>query len=105
MVPVSWIFALILNTPLFLVFNFDKKINSCMGMWPKKWMSQAFPLTWEIMVIVIMALMVMLYSKVVYTLWIKRNDGSQLTHQEIVSVNLEVIICFSSSNIHIFCHA
>ncbi|KAL9957376.1 hypothetical protein ACROYT_G039007 [Oculina patagonica] len=82
-IPGVWICSLILNIPHFLALKFDNKSNSCLNIWPEKWMGKANVLAWEIVVVVTMALMIMLYSKVVYTLWFKRNDKNQLTYQQI----------------------
>ena len=97
-IPCSWIFSLLLNIPLFLVYEFDKKSNSCMDIWPEVWMSQAFTLTWEIVAVLNMALMVVLYSRVVYTLWFKSNINNQLTQRQMVSVLFE-----KSENSALFC--
>ncbi len=43
--------------------------------------------------------MIVLYSRVVYTLWFKSDEANQLTHEQMVSVNLEVM---ESSTINSF---
>lgn len=80
--------ALILNIPLFLVTDIEKVESEifCVYLWPKDWMAKATSVTWLVMVVLSMALMAVLYSRVVYTLWFKRNDDNQLTHQQQVSV-------------------
>ena len=55
-------------------------------MWPAKWMPKAYNLAWDVTVVLSLALMVGLYSRVVYTLWFKRNNDNQLTYQQKVSV-------------------
>ena len=52
-------------------------------------MGQAFTLTWEIVAVLNMALMIVLYSRVVYNLWFKSSIDNQLTHQQMVSVLFE----------------
>ena len=108
-IPGVWIFSLILNIPLFLVKNFDKKSNVCVNMWPEKWMPKAYTLTWEVMVILPLGLMIGLYSRVVYTLWFKRSNDNQLTYQQKVSVmcrihhdflSLLVVMCLLSEEKH-----
>ncbi len=48
-------------------------------------------LKWNLVTAVALLVMVVLYSRVVYTLWFKQNEGNQLTHQQIVSVGFEAI--------------
>ena len=87
----SWIFSLILNSPLFLVFYFDKKSNSCKANWLTEWMSVTFTVTWWLVVVApSIVVMTGLYSKVVYTLWFKRNDVNQRTYQQKVSVKYRI---------------
>ena len=54
-------------------------------------MGKAGTLMADFVVFLPLALMVVLYARVVYTLWYKRNDN-QLTHQQIVSVNKEALM-------------
>ena len=59
------------------------KSNVCQEMWPEEWMNEAYFGTWLVLIVLTLALMVGLYSRVVYTLWFKRNDDNQ----QRVSVN------------------
>ena len=68
-------FSLILNIPLFLVMSFDEQRNTCVYTWPEKWMPKAYDLTWLALVIISLSVMVGLYSRVVYTLWFKRDNN------------------------------
>lgn len=82
-IPGSWIFSLIITFPGFLVTNFDKKLESCGETFPGKWMAEAYSLTWILATTALpLALMVGLYSMVVYTLWFKRNEDNELTYQQ-----------------------
>ncbi|KAL9951070.1 hypothetical protein ACROYT_G043665 [Oculina patagonica] len=76
----SWIFPLIITIPLFLVESV--KANRCGLVWPEEWMSKANYWMWFVLVLLSVALMAGLYSRVVYTLWFKRNDDNQLTYQQ-----------------------
>ncbi|XP_078345964.1 pyroglutamylated RF-amide peptide receptor-like isoform X2 [Oculina patagonica] len=68
----------------FLALNFNKKSNACEYMWPEEWMVKVYQtLKWNLVTAVALLVMVVLYSRVVYTLWFKQNDGNQLTHQQI----------------------
>ena len=82
----SWIFSLILNIPLFLVVSFDEESHSCVEIWPENWMPKAYSLIWLALVIISISIMVGLYSRVVYTLWFKRDNNRQLTCQQKVRV-------------------
>ena len=86
--PGGWIFAIIFNCPQFLVKDITKikGRNLCLLLWSKEWMGVAYSMAWFAVVVISLALMALLYSRVVYTLWFKRNDDSQLTHQQKVSV-------------------
>ena len=55
-------------------------------------MDTAYQMNWNALTIVTFLVMAVIYSRVVYTLWIKRNNDNQLTHQQRVSVLFEVII-------------
>ena len=64
----------------------DVENNTCVDDWPEEWMAEAFHLTWLAIVVIPLALMVVLYSRVVYTLWLKQDNENELTHQQRVSV-------------------
>ena len=80
----SWIFSFIVVTPSILSVNV--KDNACVSM-VEEWMSKAYFLLWSAVVVVAMAIMAGLYSRIVYTLWFKRNPDNQLTFQQRVSIN------------------
>jgi len=80
----SWIFSFIVVTPSILSVNV--KDNACVSM-VEEWMSKAYFLLWSAVVVVTVAIMVGLYSRIVYTLWFKRNPDNQLTFQQRVSIN------------------
>ncbi|XP_031566386.1 substance-K receptor-like [Actinia tenebrosa] len=79
----SWMFAVVLNIPLFVTVYYDKYINICMEKWPKQhmWLAKAYSTVWFIFAGVIpVAIMFVLYSRVIYSLWFKQNQeqGTQL---------------------------
>ncbi|KAL9957216.1 hypothetical protein ACROYT_G038826 [Oculina patagonica] len=80
----SWVIAVIPSLPLFLATDIVKDEHStfCLYVWPQSWMAQGHSLAWLLYTLLPMMLMIVLYAKVVYTLWFKRNDNSQLTHQQ-----------------------
>lgn len=78
----SWVFSLIFNSPKVFVRTFDDQKNHCVQSWPKRWMITASCLTWLFLIVVSVGIMIVLYSKVVYTLWYKPNDGNPLNYQQ-----------------------
>lgn len=74
----SWVFAVVLNAPLFVTITFDKKINFCVESWPKNqmWIGSAYGTLWFIAAGVLpITIMLILYSRVIYTLWFKRSKN------------------------------
>lgn len=69
-----------MNTPEFLVKNYDKGQDFCTQYWPDEWMGKAYGVAWWLVLGVFpVLLMAALYSRVVYTLWFKR-DGNNETN-------------------------
>ncbi|KAL9953674.1 hypothetical protein ACROYT_G041127 [Oculina patagonica] len=94
-IPGSWIFALIVNISLFFVTNFDKNTARCERMWPEKWMAHAQNWGWLVLLVLLpLAVMTGFYSRVVCTLWLKRNDGNKLSYrqQEVMRVRKRVTL-------------
>ena len=60
---------------------FDKENEFCTEHWPEEWMPKAFSVAWFVLLGALpMLIMIGLYSKVVYSLWIKgeeRVSGTQ----------------------------
>ena len=96
----SWIFSLVLNIPGFLV----RKVrgNVCMLVWPEEWMNTAYGWMWFVLVVFSVALMAGLYTRVVYNLWFKRNDGNKLIYQQRVSDEQEHVLCSFIQSTNIF---
>ena len=87
-ISVTWICAIILNLPLMIVNDVieTKSGTSCVAIWPDDWMGKAYNVAWLMGVFIPLVVMIVLYSRVVYALWFKGNDGSQLTQQQKVSL-------------------
>ena len=77
---------------MILVTTFDKSIGDCKWDWPENWMVLADDTIWLVLLAII-PLMVMtgLYSRVVYTLWFKRNDDNELTFRQKVELTKKVV--------------
>ena len=82
-IPGSWIFSLIVLTPPLIGLHVED--NACVWMF-EEWMPKAYFLFWSAVVIVAMAIMVGLYSRIVFTLWFKRDTDNQLTFHQRVSI-------------------
>lgn len=68
-----------LSMPLFLVSTFDETVD-CKWNWPECWMAKVYDISWLVLLALIpLIAMTGLYSRVVYTLWFKRNDGHRLS--------------------------
>ncbi|XP_078346931.1 pyroglutamylated RF-amide peptide receptor-like [Oculina patagonica] len=81
----SWLFALVLNTPFFLFVGIKKEQSSifCVTIWPEDWIGKANSWVWLALGLILpLALMIALYSKVVHTLWCKGTGESRLDHQQ-----------------------
>ena len=70
-----------------------------MGTWPARWMPKAYTLTWLALIIISVSVMVGLYSRVVYTLWFKRDNNHQLAYQQKVRVTCSCIIFLSNCSL------
>ena len=56
----------------------------------EEWLRRAFFLFFSAIVVAAMVMMAGLYSRIVYTLWFKRDQENQLTFQQRVSINKQV---------------
>ena len=82
----SWIFSLIFNTPMFLMIKVEG--SACVNVWVygEDWIPKAYDLLWSTMVGLAVVLMAGLYSRIVYTLWFKRDPENEITFQQRVSI-------------------
>lgn len=70
-----WIFTTAFNLPLFFALYYDKKKEFCLESWPSPVYSRINSAVWLLMVgIIPAAIMLFLYSRVVYDLWFKKVD-------------------------------
>ena len=65
------------------------KDNACKWM-DEGWLQKGFFVFWLAIIVAAMVLMAGLYSRIVYTLWFKRNAENQLAFQQRVSINKQV---------------
>ena len=80
----SWILPLILSIPHFLKTDFKTETNiyQCLYDWPEDWMNTAYTWTTNSIILLSIVLMAGLYTRMVYTLWLKRGDEYILTNQQ-----------------------
>lgn len=64
----------------------NKDGNFCAYIYSKEWMGRAYTTTWNVVFFLPLALMIVLYARVVRALWFHGEDDNQLTHQQKVSV-------------------
>ncbi|XP_067044320.1 QRFP-like peptide receptor [Acropora muricata] len=106
-IPISWICAGILNIPLFLIVYFDEDTKFCREYWPDLWLPRAYSLTWFFVGgIIPVKLMIVLYSKVVYRLWFKRQENGcpDVARQGVIKVRKRVTkMVLIVSAIYAFC--
>ena len=70
-----WIFTTAFNLPLFFAIYYDKEKEFCLESWPSPVYSRINSAVWLLMVgIIPAAIMLFLYSRVVYDLWFKKVD-------------------------------
>ena len=81
----SWTFAFLLNLPLFFIMSYDGESNFCIENWPHPLLPKVYGIIWFSVVGAIpISIMAVLYSKVVYHLWVKRSIASRLHRRAIL---------------------
>ena len=62
--------------------------SACVNVWVygEDWIPKAYDLVWSAMVGLAVVLMAGLYSRIVYTLWFKRDPDNEITFQQRVSI-------------------
>ncbi|XP_048581324.1 galanin receptor 2a [Nematostella vectensis] len=75
-----WLFSLLFNAPLFYVIHYDSEMKFCMESWPNAVLAQINSTCWFVMIgLIPVTIMVGLYSKVIYSLWIKKEESADNT--------------------------
>lgn len=82
-IPASWIFAIIMESPGFLSSDYNTTLSICTLAFPDEWMGKAFSVVWFLVFGGLpIPLMATFYSTVVYNLWFKRNDQNEISYQQ-----------------------
>ena len=68
--------------------------NACINVWVygEDWKPKAYELLWSAMIVLAVVLMAGLYSRIVYTLWFKRDLDNEVTFQQRVSIKIAVSV-------------
>ena len=81
----SWIFACLLNLPLFFIMSYDGGSNFCIENWPDPLLPKLYGIIWFSVVGALpIFFMAAMYSKVVYHLWVKRSIALRLNRRAIL---------------------
>ena len=77
---------MVINLPLFIVIRFDKDANFCMEQWSSQWLSKAYSIFWLFIAgIFPVMLLAALYSRVVYSLWLKDEVNNPINTRQVGS--------------------
>ena len=68
--------------------------NECLNkvVYEEDWKPKAYELLWSAMIVLAVVLMVGLYSRIVYTLWFKRDLDNEVAFQQRVSIEIAVSV-------------
>lgn len=84
-IPACWLFSICWNLPLFLLVKYDANLDFCYEDWPPGWYMNAYSLGWLIMIgILPVTIMSVLYSRVVYQLWVRKSQPVDLPQLAVV---------------------
>ena len=86
-IPFAWIFSLIFNTPWFLFLQVQDNRCKNVPMYGQDWIPKAYHWLFSGLVAVSVVIMAVLYSRIVYTLWIKPVGDNQAAFQQRVSAS------------------
>lgn len=80
---------------MIIVTSFDEVTGKCKWMWNEKWMGAigaAGAVGWLVgLAFIPLVTMTVLYTRVIHTLWYKRNDHNELAYRQRVRVNNEQV--------------
>lgn len=81
----AWTFAFLLNLPLFFIMSYDRETNFCIENWPNSLLPKVYGVIWFCVVGALpITFMAVLYSKVVYQLWMKKSITLRLNRRAIL---------------------
>ena len=84
-ITASWLFSFVFISPMFLGMKVTNGI--CVDTWTGlEWIPKVMTAAVNVVIFGPLLVMVALYSRMVYTLWFKSNDGNQISNQQRVNV-------------------
>ena len=88
--------SVLLNAPTLFTKRFSEQDYFCTQHWPEQWMAKAHGLAWLLLCAAApMITMGVLYSRVVYSLWIKR-QGQANCSQKVQRINRSITFYWNS---------
>ena len=79
---------MILNVPWFLFLEVQDDYCKNVPVYGQNWIPKAYHVLYSTLVAVAVTMMAGLYSRIVYTLWLKRVEDNQPAFQQRVSTNI-----------------
>lgn len=71
-----WLFSVTFNSPLFFAIHYSSDVKFCIETWPRLVYARVNSTAWFVVVgIVPVLIMGILYARVIYHLWIRKDDG------------------------------
>ena len=70
----TWILGVIFNIPSFIYRRYNEEQKYCINTWPSVWVGKAYSLSWLLLAVLSTSLMAVLYFRVAYTMWFKKEE-------------------------------
>ena len=70
----TWILGVIFNIPSFIYRRYNEKQKYCINTWPSVWVGKAYSLSWLFLAVLSTSLMAVLYFRVAYAMWFKKEE-------------------------------
>ena len=70
----TWILGVIFNIPSFIYRRYNENKKYCINTWPSVWVGKAYSLSWLLLAVLSASLMAVLYFRVAYTMWFKKEE-------------------------------
>ena len=70
----TWILGVIFNIPSFIYRRYNEEKKYCINTWPSEWVGKAYSLSWLLLAVLSTSLMAVLYFRVAYTMWFKKEE-------------------------------
>ena len=105
-IPMSWLFGLVMNFPGFVVKDFDEKAKFCIRRYSEDWMGKTDTLIWFLALAFFpVVIMGALYFRVVHTLWFHRVEHSAFDRRQQVRFEWSIFVIDPACNSTFICHS